>query len=66
MLVVCAEGDRITGRAHADRLAAHFDARRASFAGAHILQFGRQEGFEAMERLLVERGLALDRTGARA
>jgi dienelactone hydrolase len=65
MLVVSAEGDRITGRTHADRLAAHFDAKIASFAGAHILQFGRKEGFEAMERLIVERGVVADRSTPR-
>jgi dienelactone hydrolase len=57
MLVVCAEGDRITGRAHAERLATHFGADLAFFPGAHILQFGRKKGFEAMERLLVKRGI---------
>jgi hypothetical protein len=57
MLVVCGEGDRITGRSHAERLSNHFDAELAFFPGAHILQFGRKEGFSAMERLLVRRGV---------
>jgi hypothetical protein len=57
MLVVCAEGDRITGRSHAERLARHFDAKLAFFPGAHILQFGRNEGFSAIDRLLVKRGV---------
>jgi hypothetical protein len=57
MLVVCAEGDRITGRSHAERLSNHFGAELAFFPGAHVLQFGRKEGFSAMERLLVKRGI---------
>jgi hypothetical protein len=61
MLVVCAEGDRITGRSHAERLSNHFGAELAFFPGAHVLQFGRKEGFYAMERLLAKRGIVADR-----
>jgi hypothetical protein len=59
MLVVCAEGDRITGPSHAERLSNHFGAKLAFFPGAHILQFGRKEGFSAMKRLLVNRAIVV-------
>jgi pimeloyl-ACP methyl ester carboxylesterase len=56
MLVVAAEGDRITAtRTHAERLAAHFNAPLVAFPGGHLLQFGRRAGLKAMERLIRSR-----------
>ena len=53
MLVVAAEGDRITAtNTHAERLAAHFGAPLVAFPGGHLLQFGRRAGLKAMERLI--------------
>jgi dienelactone hydrolase len=53
MLVVAAEGDRITAKdTHAERLAAHFGAPLVAFPGGHLLQFGRRAGLRAMERLI--------------
>jgi predicted alpha/beta hydrolase family esterase len=55
MLVVAAAADGITQTSHADRLAEHFGAKIVHFPGAHLLQFGRREGFAAMARFLAER-----------
>jgi pimeloyl-ACP methyl ester carboxylesterase len=52
VLVVAGEHDRITHPGHAEQLAAHFGAELAKFPGAHLLQFGRREGFGAMARFL--------------
>ncbi len=52
VLVVAAEGDRITPIAHAERLAGHFGARLVRFKGGHLLQFGRREAFLEMGRWL--------------
>ncbi len=56
MLVVVAEGDRITHPTHAQTLARHFGAEMARFPGAHLLQFGRREGFSAIARFLSRLG----------
>src|SRR6185437_2743047 len=45
VLVLGAEGDRITPVEHARWLAAHFRARIHLFHGGHILQFGRAGAF---------------------
>jgi dienelactone hydrolase len=56
MLVVAAEGDRITStQSHAVRLAAHFRAPMVTFRGGHLLQFGRRRGLKAMEHLIRSR-----------
>jgi pimeloyl-ACP methyl ester carboxylesterase len=52
VLVLGAEGDRITPIAHARRLAEHFGAPLEVFAGGHILQFGRADAFRAAGKLL--------------
>ncbi len=52
VLVLGAEGDRITPVEHARWLAAHFGARLHLFHGGHILQFGRAEAFREIGRLL--------------
>jgi hypothetical protein len=57
MLVLAAEGDRITPIEHARWLAEHFGAPLHVFPGGHILQFGRADAFRAMGRLLGRLGL---------
>ena len=56
VLVVAAENDRIARRTHAEMLARHFDAELVTFPGAHLLQFGRREGFGAIAKFLARRG----------
>jgi dienelactone hydrolase len=54
VVVVGAEGDRITPIAHARRIAAHYDADLVTYPGGHILQVGRGVGFRAiLERMVV-------------
>jgi dienelactone hydrolase len=57
MLIVAAVADGITKVSHADQLAAHFGAKLVHFPGAHLLQFGRREGFAAIARFLADRGV---------
>jgi pimeloyl-ACP methyl ester carboxylesterase len=57
MLVLAAEGDRITPIEHARSLSQHFGAPLHVFPGGHILQFGRAEAFRAVGRLLGGLGL---------
>ncbi len=57
VLVLAAEGDRITPVEHARWLAAHFRARLHLFHGGHILQFGRAGAFREVGRLLGGLGL---------
>jgi dienelactone hydrolase len=57
MLVLAAEGDRITPIDHARWLAQHFSAPLHVFQGGHILQFGRGDAFRAVGRLLGRLGL---------
>ena len=52
VLVVGAAADRITPIAHAERLAAHFQAKLVRMDGGHILQFGRADAFRAIGRWL--------------
>ncbi len=61
VLVIGAEGDRITKRSHAESLAAHFSCELVVFPGAHLLQFGRREGFSAIARFLSQRSLIAER-----
>ena len=58
-LVVAFRGDRITPVAHAEKLAAHFGAELATFAGGHLLQFERRAAFRAALRVMARAG-ALD------
>jgi pimeloyl-ACP methyl ester carboxylesterase len=51
-LVVAAEADRITPRAHAQRIATHFGCELVTIPGGHLLQFGRSEAFRALARKL--------------
>jgi len=57
VLVLAAEGDRITPVAHARRLAEHFGAPLETFHGGHLLQFGRADAFRAVGRMLGRLGL---------
>jgi len=57
VLVVAAEGDRITPIDHARWLAQHFGSPLQVFHGGHILQFGRAEAFRAVGRMLGRLGL---------
>jgi pimeloyl-ACP methyl ester carboxylesterase len=57
VLVLAASFDRITPKAHAERLAAHFDAPLVSFPGGHLLQFGRGDAFRALGRFWTGLGL---------
>lgn len=61
ILVVGADGDRITPRAHAEALAAHFGAELVTFPGAHLLQFGRRDAFASIARFLARRGVIAPR-----
>jgi dienelactone hydrolase len=62
MLVIAAERDRITQGTHAQLLAKHFGCQRVTFPGAHLLQFGRREGFAAMAKFLAGRGVIAPRS----
>lgn len=57
MLVLGAEGDRITPLHHAEALSGHFQAPLHTFAGGHMLQLGRGRAFDAFDRMV--RGLGL-------
>jgi dienelactone hydrolase len=57
ILVVAAAGDRITPPDHAKWLSDHFKAPLTTFAGGHLLQFGRAEGFRAAGKMLGRLGL---------
>jgi pimeloyl-ACP methyl ester carboxylesterase len=56
-VVIAGEGDRITPLSHAEKLRDHFNARYVTFAGGHILQLGRADGFRAVGNVLREKGL---------
>lgn len=57
VLVLGAEGDRITPLHHAEALSAHFDAPLHTFAGGHMLQLGRGRTLDAFDRMV--RGLGV-------
>lgn len=57
VLIIAADNDRITLRKHAEQLAKHFGAELVFFPGAHLLQFGRREGFAAIAKFLAKRGI---------
>lgn len=52
VLVIGAEGDRITPISHAKELAAHFAAPLETMHGGHLLQFGRGDAFRSVARML--------------
>ena len=55
VLIVAAEGDRITPMGHAERLRSHFGADIVRFPGGHLLQFGRGDAFREIGRWLSAR-----------
>jgi pimeloyl-ACP methyl ester carboxylesterase len=57
VLVVGAEHDLITGRAHAEQLARHFEAELVLFPGAHMLHVGRSQALAAMRGLFERLGI---------
>jgi pimeloyl-ACP methyl ester carboxylesterase len=61
VLVLAAEGDRITRAEHARRLQAHFSSPLVSFPGGHLLQFGRDRAFGALCRFLVGHSVIVPR-----
>ena len=61
VLVIAAEGDRITPVAHARKLAEHFGAPLETVSGSHIVQLGRGDAFRAAGRLLGRLGLLAPR-----
>lgn len=51
-IVIAGESDRVTPRAHAIRLAEHFQSEILTMRGGHLLQFGREAAFtQVAERL---------------
>ena len=57
ILVLGAEGDRITPLDHARRIAEHFESPMETFTGGHLLQFGRGDAFRSAGRLIGRLGL---------
>jgi pimeloyl-ACP methyl ester carboxylesterase len=57
MLVVGAEGDRVTPVAHAERLAAHLGAPLMRVTGGHLVQVWRREAFWAVRGMLEREGI---------
>ena len=57
MLVVGAEGDRVTPMAHAERLASHLGAPLMRAAGGHLVQVWRREAFRAVRGMLEREGV---------
>ncbi len=57
VLVIGAEGDRITPIAHAERLARHFDAPLLRLHGGHLLQTWRTPAFQAVKAMLRRNGI---------
>jgi hypothetical protein len=61
MVVIGAESDMITPIAHAERIARHLGAPLLKFHGGHLLQFGRNEAFRAVGRMLERIGVLMAR-----
>lgn len=61
-LVVAALYDRITPRSHAERIAAHFDCAMVTTLGAHVIPFGRAEGFRSIASMLEREGVLPSRS----
>jgi pimeloyl-ACP methyl ester carboxylesterase len=57
VLVVAAEGDRITPVAHARRIAQHFDVELHLMQGGHLIQLDRREGIRAVIHMLRREGI---------
>lgn len=61
VMLVAAEGDRITRTSHAKALSEHFQSSMVTFPGAHLLQFGRREAFAAIAKFLAHRHIIAPR-----
>ena len=57
VLIVAAEGDRITPVAHARKIAEHFGAEVRLMQGGHLLQLDRREGLRAVIAMLRREGI---------
>jgi pimeloyl-ACP methyl ester carboxylesterase len=57
VLVVGAEGDRVTPIAHAERLAAHFGTPLLRVGGGHLVQTWKREAFHAARAMLRREGI---------
>ncbi len=57
MLVVGAEGDRVTPVAHAERLASHLGAPLMREGGGHLVQVWRRSAFRAVRAMLEREGI---------
>jgi hypothetical protein len=64
VVVVGAEGDRVTPIAQAERLASHFEAPLLRAHGGHLVQTWRREAFHAVRAMLRREGI-LPRVGSR-
>lgn len=65
VLVIAGEADRVTGLAHASKLASHFGAELVTFEGGHLLQLGKGRAFAPVFELLEREGLATQRAKLR-
>jgi pimeloyl-ACP methyl ester carboxylesterase len=54
--VIAGEFDRVTGIAHAEKLARHFGVSVEMFAGGHLLQFSRVKAFASAFQMLQQAG----------
>jgi dienelactone hydrolase len=61
MLVIAAEGDRITPVHHAHRLATHFEAAMRTYPGGHLAQVGIGSCYRAIGELVQGLGIVADR-----
>ena len=60
-IVVAAEHDRVTPRAHAQRIATHFGCELVMIPGGHLVQLGRSEAFRALASMLEREGIIAPR-----
>ncbi len=61
VLVLAAEGDRVTPIAHARGIAAHFGADMHLLSGGHLLQLDRKDGLRAVVSMLRREGVLTPR-----
>ena len=64
-LVVAAEHDRITPRAHAQRIADHFGCEMMTISGGHLVQLGRSDAFRALATMLERNAIVPERARQR-
>ena len=66
VVVIAADRDRVTPRAHAERIGAHFGAPIVTIPGGHLLQIGRGGGFRAVAAMLEREGIIAPRARRRS